>query len=458
MANRWAWLVSSCVLAAASTWVADSLVSRQVLVNDLDAKADHWLTALGFPVRLSSEVVIVEIHDSTIPALGLGQSSRFVPRSVWADLIQLLDNAGASVLVFDIALIDPTADDAKMVSAIQNSKSLATVLLTLETEALQKPSLTEPDGLIHTYRPIPMSNELDSTKARVGCATAFDPGGTIAGFIPFYQDSTTGERIYQTALLAALAARNLQPDDCNLDPLKELLTCGSLQWAIGESHEIRIPWSPNMDEYQMITVEDAMQNLRQGDSSWAKGKVILVCDTRHREDLANLPEIGLRRGPYVVADTIHGLLLPQRGQTRFVQVDSLRVIGGVACLLAGMLVWWLRPLKWISAFALLVVGSVVIPWVLAKQFGVIFVPVSLILSLLITGAAMGSFIAVRGWPQPHHTMTSHLICILFVDLRGSTPLLLKIGRDRFQELKKLVHELKSPHRNQPQRTFGAVHR
>ncbi len=67
-------------------------------------------------------VTIIAVDDTSLGAYG--RSTVDWDRTRWTDLVTLLDDAGARVIVFDVLFADPTEDDATLAEAMQTARNV----------------------------------------------------------------------------------------------------------------------------------------------------------------------------------------------------------------------------------------------------------------------------------------------------------------------------------------------
>jgi len=113
------WIATGCLAIA---FVALSSSWR------LTASLDHFVydDFLAMSAKtVSNDIVVVEIDDDSIEALGRWPW----PRSVHARLIDALARSGAAAIVYDVLFTEPGADDPALARAIAASKTYLPILL-----------------------------------------------------------------------------------------------------------------------------------------------------------------------------------------------------------------------------------------------------------------------------------------------------------------------------------------
>ena len=435
--SLWRWLIWVVPVAAVSLWIADTLLSYWLPANDLEVKAFDWQSQLA-PHPKGAAPVIIEIDADTNAALGMEPGLAPVPRSTWTKLIAQLDEAGALVLVFDLTFGAETPHDAGLAQAIEETKRMAVVMATSIEE--EEESDEEPDGYRYYFAPHAIGSLVATDKRYVGTNLALETDSGIQSVIPFYTDYATGERMYQISVLAALALRQISPGECETTPDETSMTCGSLTWELHGNRDITLRWSPTMEDFHRVPLQSALADLEKGKGEWAKGKVVLVGDMRNTADIANLAGVGDRPGPYAIADKIRALLVPITQQMKSVPLNTDRGIALVLAVLAGLLVWIFPPRGALLAIPLLFALVPAYNYLGARYLNTASATILPLLTIFFSLVVLFAAIAFVGWPQRHHRRESRLLCALFTYLRGSTPLLLKIGKEKFQQLKEDVHQ------------------
>lgn len=113
------WIATGCFgiafVALSSSWRLTSSLDHLVYDDFLALSAR----------AMSKDIVVVEIDDDSIEALGRWPW----PRSVHARLIDALRRDGAAAIVYDVLFTEPGADDAALAHAIGASKTYLPILL-----------------------------------------------------------------------------------------------------------------------------------------------------------------------------------------------------------------------------------------------------------------------------------------------------------------------------------------
>ena len=112
---------------------------------------DFMMTVLRGPLRPPDDVVVVGIDESSIQEF----SDRFPfpwPRSVHGELIRLLNEAGARVIVFDVVFDLPSKKEEDLALAEAIRRSRAPVILAATVETVKDPRFTRVDKV----KPLPL--------------------------------------------------------------------------------------------------------------------------------------------------------------------------------------------------------------------------------------------------------------------------------------------------------------
>ncbi len=96
-------------------WVSYSQTFERYELQTYD-----WRFQLRGERPASSEIVLVDIWDDTLAALGRWPFDR----QYHAALIQVLAEAGAKAVVFDVVFVEPSAQDAKVAEAVRLAKNV----------------------------------------------------------------------------------------------------------------------------------------------------------------------------------------------------------------------------------------------------------------------------------------------------------------------------------------------
>ncbi len=125
----------------------------------------------------NESIIIVGIDDKSLEKLGYFPSWS---RSYYAELIQILAEAGARVIVFDLLLAESTPDDEDLATAIKDGDNvvLPVIGVTMGSDSLVKRRLTQSSGFI---RPVAI---LEQEAIALGHANVFPDADGVVRRIP----------------------------------------------------------------------------------------------------------------------------------------------------------------------------------------------------------------------------------------------------------------------------------
>jgi adenylate cyclase len=159
----------------------------------------------------SESIIIVGIDDTSLEKLGHFPSW---PRSYHAELIEILTEAGARVIVFDLLFAEPTPSDEQLATAIKDADNvvLPVIGMTMGADSLVKRRLTQASGFI---RPIDI---LEQEAVALGHANVFPDSDGVVRKIP----AVLGEGDdAEPALALAAVAKYLRRPEVMESPIKD---------------------------------------------------------------------------------------------------------------------------------------------------------------------------------------------------------------------------------------------
>jgi adenylate cyclase len=260
----------------------------------------------------SPNIVVAGIDEDTLDEYGrLGDW----PRSLHADALENLQEAGAKGVAMDILFVEESEEDEELASAL----SRMPVILA-----------TNPENLVGSENGVPTFETVEAPPA------SLQAGGSSLGHILFPEDSDgvarrvplvvrdANGREYPALSLAALYLFFLQepPEQLPLDG-GSLYVLGR-EVPLGEAASMRINFVGGADHFDFISYGDVISG--QFDPDVVRNKVVLVGETaagtgdRHETPVSSAPLPGL----YLHANALDTLL-----RARFLQE-----VGGVGTLLS----------------------------------------------------------------------------------------------------------------------------
>ena len=159
----------------------------------------------------SESIIIVGVDDTSLEKLGHFPSWS---RSYHAELIQILNEAGARVIVFDLLFAEPTPSDEQLAAAIKDADNvvLPVIGMTMGADSLVKRRLTQASGFI---RPIDI---LEQEAIALGHANVFPDGDGVVRKIPVVLGE---EGDAEPALALAAVAKYLRRSEVVESPIKD---------------------------------------------------------------------------------------------------------------------------------------------------------------------------------------------------------------------------------------------
>ena len=253
----------------------------------------------------SGNIVIVSIEEETLDRYG---RLREWPRSLHAEAIQQLSQAGAQVIVYDILFADEGADDQVLVEAVSRAGN---VVLPVAGAILAGAADDAPYRYETLTRPL---GELEQAAAAVGHATLVTDGDGQVRRIPLATEDADGEQY----LTLALAAFYLQfgrelPSSLPLDG--DTLPLLGRNVPLEEFQTMRINYTGGQQSFGNISFDDVVAG--KIDSSFVNGKVALVGVIAASADRHSAPLLGDAAGVEIHANTLDTLF-----SSRFLRPSS----------------------------------------------------------------------------------------------------------------------------------------
>jgi adenylate cyclase len=467
--RRW---LASLLVGILATALATLAGAGPLLAWDAFAKLGHLELSLltqrlnAAPIRPSSDILLISIEEETPARLGADPNVTIVPRKFHARLTHGLRRAGANVLVFDLLFMgerDPEDDEAFR-SALADAAPMTVVLACDDEPDKSTADPDEPTGWRYSFRrPVILPDPLPDS---VMCASAlaWDPEKVSAGAVLLRPDESTGEWMPHIALAAVLGQYHLPASRAKWDRDREEVTAGSLSWSCGTDGEIVTRLATPKERFERIEYSEALQRLADPAAVASfKGRIVIVGDFSGTDVKPTRREP--MNGAEFHAHTINTLLLPAS-----TQLAGWRLPMNIAwaLLLAFLSSWFLSSLRWrvaLPGLAAVVALALAVPyWALAGGglwVYTVLPGLGVLLSLLITGVLATGF---AGQVLPRHVRAgrpdslTEEATVMFVDLKGSTPMVEKLGPQQASVahgklLSDLSHTIRK-HGGEVERTMG----
>ncbi|MFC1986576.1 CHASE2 domain-containing protein [Chloroflexota bacterium] len=210
----------------------------------------------------SSNIVIAGIDDSTFQAYGRWSEW---PRSLHAEAINNLTNAGAMVIGFDIVFADTSSDDDILATAMSSASPV--VLAAAGTNRLLSASgITYQDMLLPAV-------PLEQASSSLGHANVLpDPDGKVRR-IPLLVKDTDGQT-YPAFVLAVLHSlfRMPLPDEYSIENGKLSLLARDI--PVDDSYSLRVNFTSRNEDRPYISYGNIIIN--DFDASLVKNRTVLI--------------------------------------------------------------------------------------------------------------------------------------------------------------------------------------
>ncbi|MDR3097251.1 MAG: CHASE2 domain-containing protein [Paraburkholderia sp.] len=222
---------------------------------------DRFLAARERPV--SPDIVIVEIDDASVAALGRWPW----PRSLHAQLVDRLAKAGVAAVVYDVLFTEPSPDDARFGAALRERPSYLPVLLSPADEA--------DHGRRAVVKPVA---PLDQAAAGLGHINLeVDNDGIVRSVAMFEGDAQQRWPQLMVPLWRAVrAGKIVLPDRAGASSAAATAADARLTSAGGPDSEARflLPFSANTHTYRTVSFEQVLEGRVPLDL--LRGRVALV--------------------------------------------------------------------------------------------------------------------------------------------------------------------------------------
>ncbi len=260
-----------------------------------------WLSdQLFVPEAPSTNIVIVGIDDDTLETYGRWSSW---PRSIHAQAINNLSNAGAQVIGFDILFTDSSSDDEILAAAMKSAGNIVLPIVGTEHQPSTDPKIT----YTHILSPV---SSLEQASTNLGHSNITpDPDGTVRRLPLVIRDSSGqtypsfGLAILHTLFAMSLPQEYLRQDGAIHSVARDI--------PVDTSYFFRINFAPENANRPYISYEDVIQD--DFDPSVVENKIVLIGMTATGElDKWAVPTSASKLpGVFILATTIDNILRQQ---------------------------------------------------------------------------------------------------------------------------------------------------
>lgn len=429
----WGIFAPPALLAAIGVVVGSKLVSSTTLASGFDSNLENSIKMSGQRVEASPDILIVRVTTKTKAYLGDPTPDGPVDRRAYAEFIELLDRAGARVLLSDIAFTTPKPEQDKILArAIRELKTLRCALSMSEPESAPNPQ--EPDQWAYRFAPHALEAYETGGNAAFCHALSSQPGDTISGVFPIRRDFESGRSLVHSAVAAAMLYLGSEPSKAKLELSRRKFVCDQHEISVTANSELPLQWTRSAGSFAGLTFENALEKLRRSENKLFKDKIVVLGDGRAvRSDWHLTDRMEREPGYEIVANAVNTVLLAGSKRTSSIP-NWLQVSLCVAVTtLLGATILGFSGWKLIVGSLLLGTATLSAPSLFFGFFRIQTNPVVWLASLaVVTVGCFGLRILRSGafdWRKSGDILDS---TVMFIDIRESTPLAIKLGLLRFQ--------------------------
>ncbi|MEE8470972.1 MAG: adenylate/guanylate cyclase domain-containing protein [Dehalococcoidia bacterium] len=329
-------LVAICVGVGLSVAFSLNLLwGVQLQSSDFLFKAGN----LGESTVPAEEIVVIGIDDKSLEQLGHLPSW---PRSYHARVIEVLTEAEARVIVFDVLFSEPAPDDGQLVASVEEAGNVVLPLVYVSTqrEVTGLGELIENDGGF--VRPL---SSLEEAAIAVGHANVLPDGDGVVRKLPIVIDN--GGDLEPALALAAVAKYLRRPQILEAPIANGRLTFAGRSIPLDDVNGMLINYVAGSDDagdttgFQTVSYVDTLRN--EIDPDIFADRIVLIGATASGiGDTFWTPTGRMMYGVDIHANTIHTILTGDflRPAASGVTVASIMVLA----LVCGLVVFRLRVL------------------------------------------------------------------------------------------------------------------
>lgn len=434
-ASRWLAVMGfpSFVGALLGYFIGAELVKTAAFASEVDAHLESWAKMSGARPEPNPRILIVTVDQASKPSFGDSVSDGAVDRRVYANFLALLDAAGASVIVSDIAFtVAKPEQDRKLAASIKGLHKLK-VVLTLG-EADSQPNPREPDQNEYAFPPSALEAYDLGHNATIAHGLSSKMGELLTGVFPIRTDYGSDRSLLHSALAATTLVQAGDPKDCLLKNDGTRLTCSGLEFELSANQELPIRWSGA--KFPTLSLQEAFRQLNGVHPDKFKNRIIVLGDARSSKLDWHVTERLLREPGYeVVANALNTALLPP--SQRFWNFPGIADASLAICLSTCVAIIILsKRTAWTGLAAIaLALGVLTVPFLLSATLLARTSSVPWIacvagssLTAILVALKRGGRTDLRKGGQTQH------VTALFCDIVDSTPLAADLGPVGYQAL------------------------
>lgn len=396
----------------------------------------------------SRSVSLITVGDRTRSQLDPSGVRRFVSRKFQAQMLKLLRDAGAKVVVFDLAFRAVTPEDVDLVKALESPSKTPTVIAALETpksDVVSKPSI---------WPKVPAKN------VWLGSTRSFIPGGKLVKFHAARRDGASGDWIPHLSVAAVAASMNATA--CQVDVKGNHVTIGALELDTMDGLDILpVPSAYSKDIATAEFIDVLKLSPKVGSKRYANQIVIVgedsQADTHSSAVGPVLGSLWVARMTAALQEPNTELLSEITDWTLLIGLGTLASLAAAIVISKPSLAWWIFSaclvVAWLAPPMLLTSFGVPIPRYLPIVVVMLSSAVAL-LARLIREAKFLPWFAKQATAAPISRMGTYV----FIDIKNSSALARELTadetRDVFTRVLQAVAQVVERHGGMVERLLG----
>ena len=432
--SRWfARLVLPAAVGGACAYCADMFVAKTWL-QTIELRL-HQESARRSAIRVDDRIRLVAVTDDSPKRLGLPTAQDRIPRSLYADLLRGLDEAGARVALIDVFFEEEGVpnEDRSLRSALRELRSLRVTLATRYDDA---GPVQTPRGFVGRYLPEALYEPKAMPRVALGGSYPLrDEEGVLMG-APAILAGADGTPRLHAAFQAAIQSLDADDQPWKMSRDGRRLSVVNAEWRLNGNHALVVEWPGSTKAIPQIEITRALADLadpaRRLDY---RGRIVVVGSLRGEGDTWESGRYGPVRGAVFLANMLNDALQP----------DSLRIVAlhdvpyflasGLLSMVAFSLGFARRALV-----SLVGIGAVAsLGWTLSlvvqRTLGLSCERLAPTLGILLAGVLGLLASQSRLFREDHRAPGSvEEATVLFLDVRGSTRLLHTLGVSAYRTL------------------------
>lgn len=424
------WLGIPLLAAVIGTLLADYLVAKNKTFNAAEEERLVRLKQFGTP-EPNPAIAIIGIGEQTGARL---HPSGNVTRDDYATLLRKLRAAGARVVLLDIVFTPPKGKaDVELRKALHEPGGTRLTLANVNPLKASEFQEGEPDDQRWEYVDYAFLNVREGNdNLRTAANTHFAPGTDSIGAVLYRYDRDLRRPILHASLSAALQFRGISESEIRFDASQHELSAGGLEWKLQGNDALIVQWTEETSPFPTYDLADVLLTMSTEKCRKSfQGKLVFI----GRVDGVDMVQTmhSPMHGVEFLAQTANTILLPPGERVRdlssFWHTAWCLALGMLGCLAAmsSRGIWTILGAVSLGALA------IALPDVTASNLKMAMETVAPAMTLLFcfaAGVAVHAWISTPGRPAGSEFEAT----AMFVDLRGSTQLLRKLGAQEYRKI------------------------